>query len=284
MRAVEVYEKLDGDFMKAGIKDIEWAKKMPNLEGYLFPQFNKNGGIGLMCDFTNEIIKVYTSVFLSEMVLSKIIGDDVSNAMLFSHHPTSWSIERRGGNYAVEEKYIKALKDRNISIYVLHHPLDNLGEYSTCRTLAEQLDIEIEKPAFSYYGAMCGVIGRANCSTATELQERFSKAVGHKTSLYAYGNANIEGERIVVCPGGGNAMFVIEEMMRENVRTLITGVTILNDYSRGVHEFEARNGINVFGGTHYSTEKYAPIAMRKYFEDMGLLSEFVQDTPDLYDL
>ena len=33
------------------------------------------------------------SVFLSEKVLAKTLGDNISNAMLFSHHFTNWDLK-----------------------------------------------------------------------------------------------------------------------------------------------------------------------------------------------
>ena len=131
---------------------------------------------------------------------------------------------------------------------------------------------------------MCGVVGTTHCKTISELHDHYSQTVGHETSLYPYGDENIDGERIAICPGGGNDMFVAEEMMRNNIRTLITGVTIVNDHSRETHEFEKANRINVLGGTHYSTEKYAPMEMCKYFNGLGLPSEFIEDAADLFDL
>ena len=284
MKAKELYGKLKNDFIKEGIRDVDWANRMPNLDRYLFPEFKQNSGMGLMCDFADEIEKVYTTVFLSEKVFSKIVSENVSNAMLFSHHPTNWDIKNHSGNYAAEEESIVKLKERNISIYVLHHPLDNFWKYSTCKTLADQLQIKIEKPAFLYFGALCGVIGTSDCKTTGELSERYSQTVGHETSLYPYGNENIQGETIALCPGGGNAMFVCNEMASHNARILITGVTVKNEYSRKTHEFEKENRISVLGGTHYSTEKYAPIAMCHYFHELGLPAEFIEDKPDLYDL
>ena len=284
MRALDLYKKLNSDFINEGIKDVDWAKRMPDLDKYLFSEFKQNGGMGLMCDFTDVIERVYTTVFLSEKVLSKILSGNVKNAMLFSHHPTNWDLKEHNGNYAAEEEYIRKLKERNISVYVLHHPLDNFGKYSTCGTLADNLKIKVEKPAFLYCGAMCGVIGTTHCKTINELHDHYSQTVGHKTSLYQYGDENIEGERIAICPGGGNALFVVDEVMSNNIKILITGVTIVNDYSRETHEFERANRINVLGGTHYSTEKYAPMEMCKYFIDLGLPSEFIEDVPDLFDL
>jgi len=284
MKAVELYDKIKDDFIKDTIKDMDWALRMPGLDKYLFPLFKQNGGIGLMCDFTDEINKVYTTVFLSEKVLSKILNENVSNVMLFSHHPTNWDLKEHNGNYPVEEKYIAKLKERNISLYILHHPLDNFGEYSTCATLANQLGITVEKPAFLFYGVLCGVIGRTDCKTVDELHERYSQVVGHKTSLYQYGSKDIYGEKVAVCPGGGNFIGIINEMLDNSITTLITGVTIVNEWSREVHAFEKKNGINLLGGTHYSSEKYAMMEICNYFNKLGLPSEFIEDEPDLFDL
>lgn len=283
MEARELYSRLKSDFIKEGITDLNWAAKMPNLDKYLFDDF-KQCGMGLMCDLADRIDKVYTTVFLSDNVLSKVLSDNISNAMIFSHHPTNWDIEFHNGNYAATEEYIAKLQERNISIYVLHHPLDNYGDYSTCKTLADSIKMKIERPAFLYCGALCGVIGTVDCKNIGELHERYSTAMGHKTSLYQYGDENIQGERIAVCPGGGNAPFVIEEMLSNNIRILVTGVTIVNEYSKETHALEQEKRITVLGGTHYSTEKFAPMEMCKYFESVGLPAEFVCDEPKLYDL
>ena len=283
MKAIKLYDRLKNDFVKEGITDLDWAARMPGLEKYLHDDFKRNG-MCLMCDFTERIEKVYTAVFLSDIVLSKVLADNVTNAMIFSHHPTNWDLENHNGTYAATEDYIAKLRDRNISIYVLHHALDNYGEYSTCKTLADRINMNIERPAFSYCGALCGVIGTLDCKNTGELHAQYSKALGHRTSLYQYGNENIENERIAVCPGGGNDAFVVKEMLEINVRTLITGLTIVNDHSRETHELEKENRVNVLGGTHYSTEKFAPMKMRGYFESLGLPSEFVEDVPMLYDL
>jgi len=283
MIAYELYSKLNNDFIKAGITDLNWAARMPNLDKYLSNGF-KQTGMGLMCDFTHSIEKVYTTVFLSDKVLSKILSDNVTNALIFSHHPTNWDIKNHNGNYAATEDYIIKLREKNISIYILHHPLDNYGYYSTCKTLADKLKINIEKPGFLYFGAICGVIGTTDFKNINELHEFFSETLKHKTSLYQYGQENIQDEKIAVCPGGGNAPFVLNEMLNNNIRILITGVTLVNEYSEKSHKLEKENHINLLGGTHYSTEKFAPMEMCQYFNKLGLLTEFIEDEPNLYDL
>lgn len=283
MKSDKLYNRLKRDFIREGITDYDWAARMPGLHKYLHDDFIKTG-MGLMCDFTDKIEKVYTTVFLSDRVLSGVLSDNITNAMIFSHHPVNWDIEHHNGTYPPSEKYLQELWDRNISIYVLHHPLDNYGEYSTCKTLADSIGLRIERPAFLYCGALCGVIGTMDCRSISELHEHFSRAMGHKTSLHRYGDENIGGKKIAVCPGGGNDSLVINEMLENGIKILVTGVTIVNDHSRETHELEKANGINLLGGTHYSTEKFAPMKMCRYFESLGLPAEFVEDEPKLYDL
>jgi len=73
-------------------------------------------------------------------------------------------------------------------------------------------------------------------------------------------------------------------MLNNNIKILITGVTIVNEYSEKSHKLEKENHINLLGGTHYSTEKFAPMEMCKYFSNLCLPTEFVEDEPNLYDL
>ena len=70
MRAKELYGKLNVAFIKEGIKDIDWANRMPNLHKHLFLEFIQNGGMGLMCDFTNEIERVFVLKAKSEATLN----------------------------------------------------------------------------------------------------------------------------------------------------------------------------------------------------------------------
>ena len=107
------------------------------------------------------------------------------------------------------------------------------------------------------------IIGTMACRTAEELRSLYSRVVGHETGLYLYGNEDIRGERVAVCPGGGNILDVAHEMAENGIRNMITGVSIVNEYSGGVHAYERRHHFNVFGGTHYSSEKLAPMAMHQ---------------------
>ena len=54
--------------------------------------------------------------------------------------------------------------------------------------------------------------------------------------------------------------------------------------SAATHELEKNSRINVIGGTHYSSEKFACIEMCKYFNKLGLEAEFIEDEPCFEDM
>jgi len=53
---------------------------------------------------------------------------------------------------------------------------------------------------------------------------------------------------------------------------------------RKAHEFAEKHKVNLLGGTHYSTEKFACIAMIDYFKKIGLSAEFIKDEPVMEDM
>lgn len=282
MRAVDLYAQLERDFIARSLTDT-WAKYMGEIEEYLCSNF-KERSMGLVCDFTNEVNKVYSAVFPTKEILQRIIDDGVTDAMLFMHHPSIWDIRREKSFYQMDKEQLKKFKDNRISIYILHVPLDNFSEYSTSKTLADALDIEIEKPFKEYCGALSGVIGKTKCKSVEELQDKFSKSLGHTTSLYSYGDSSIKDGRVAIVAGGGNNKSTVLEMIENKVNVLITGISVNNKDFSEVHELEQKYYINVLGGTHYSTEKFACQEMCRYFKKLGLNSIFIEDQPVYEDM
>jgi putative NIF3 family GTP cyclohydrolase 1 type 2 len=50
------------------------------------------------------------------------------------------------------------------------------------------------------------------------------------------------------------------------------------------HRIARENKINLVGATHYSTEKFACMAIAKYFAGLGIETEFIEGTPCMEDL
>ncbi|QAA33688.1 Nif3-like dinuclear metal center hexameric protein [Clostridium manihotivorum] len=282
MRAIYVYDKLEKDFISKDLSD-DWARFMGEVEEYISDNF-KERSMGLVCDFTKEIKSVYCAVFPTNEVMEKLIEDNVKDAMLFLHHPSNWDIRRSQLFYQMDRELLEKFKINRIPIYILHVPLDNYSEYSTSKTLADALDIVVEKPFKKYFGSLSGVIGKTQCSTIEELQDRYSQVLGHKTKLYCYGKSDILAGKVAIVAGGGNSIDTVSEMLEEDVKVLITGIsTDIERYSE-VHKFEKDNKVNVLGGTHYSSEKFACLKMCTYFEKLGLSSTFIHGEPVYEDM
>ncbi|MCB2291916.1 Nif3-like dinuclear metal center hexameric protein, partial [Clostridium sp. CS001] len=158
MKSTELYNQLEKDFIFKELID-DWAGYMHELEEYLSTNF-KERSMGLVCDFSDEINKVYSAVFPTQEVMQKIVDEGETDAMLFLHHPSIWDIRNPIPFYQMDKALLEKFRENRVSIYNLHVPLDNFSEYSTSRTLADALDVEIEKPFAKYRGALCGVIGK----------------------------------------------------------------------------------------------------------------------------
>lgn len=284
MEAQELFAKLDADFIKPGLSD-DWQRiSKENLENFYSENFRKRF-MGVVLDNTKEIRRIFTAVFPSDVVLGRIINSGDQEALLFLHHPMTWDIRNAPNVFTeISKEQLHMLKERRVSVYALHVPLDNYGQYSTSAVLAEQLGLEMEKPFCPYFGGLAGIIGKSEFETVEELAEKLKKVVGHRVSLYKYGNSEIKDRRVAVVAGGGNDVTALPELVKEGVNTFITGISLLNDYSRAAHDFLEKNRINLLGATHYSTEKFACVKMCDYFKKLGFEAEFIEDDPVMEDL
>lgn len=283
MEAKKLYDKLEEDFITPEMED-DWAPHMEEVQDYLSENYKKRS-MGLVCDNSESINKVYTAVFPSKKVMEKILLEGAEDAMLFVHHPSIWDIRNAPKVFSqMDRNLLEKFKEKRISIYNLHVPLDNHGEYSTSKTLADALGVEYEKSFAPYFKALCGMIGKTELKTIQELSEKYTEVIGHKTSLYNYGKDEIKNQRVALIAGGANDIEFLQQIVDEGVNTFVTGITAKNSHSQKAHDFAKEHKINVLGGTHYSTEKFACIAMCDYFKKLGLESKFIEDEPVMEDM
>jgi len=282
MKAKTLYARLEKDFIKPGLTD-EWAKYMDSIRDFLSDNFKKRS-MGLVCDFASDVNQVYGAVFPSDRVMQEILNRNITDAMLFVHHAANWDIRKNPVFTQMNRELLEKFRERRISIYNLHVPLDNFGEYSTGVSLAEALGMQVQEPFAPYFGGLAGVIATTDCKTISELKKRFEKAVAHRVKLYKYGKEKIADSRVMIVAGGGNDMDIVREGINSGIGIVVSGVTARNSHSEETHKQEERLGINVLGGTHYSTETFACIKMCDYFRKLGLKSEFIPDTPVMEDM
>lgn len=120
-----------------------------------------------------------------------------------------------------------------------------------------------------------------------ELANRVRTTVGHEIKVLRNGDEKVINGKIAIAAGGGSVDFAVKEIADLGINTYITGNTReLPAVSSvvGFHRIIKEKKINVIGATHYSTEKYACIAMIDYFKKLGLHAEFIEGKYYLEDL
>lgn len=285
MEAQKLYEQLEKDFVTPSMNDVWFDEEhMQSMADFLCDNF-KRRSMGLVCDNSKKVTRVYTAVFPSDAVMKFILDKNETDIMLFVHHPQTWDIRNSSNVFQdMNRNFLQQFKERKISIYNLHAPLDNFGEFSTSNNLAKALDIKVEKPFASYHGGLCGVFGKTALLTITELKKSIEVSLGHGASLYHYGSEDITNKSVAIVAGGGNDMDVLKDVAQEGINAFITGIAVKNEVSKSAHDFAEEKKINIFGGTHYSTEKFACMAICEYFKKLGSPSEFIADEPVMEDI
>ncbi len=282
MNAQKLYQKLDQDFELDKLTD-SW--KEMDFSEYVTENF-KRRYMGLVLDNSKEINKIYTAVFPDEKILNKLLDSGEKDVLLLVHHPMVWKSSSSPVFKSIDVKYLEKFKKNKISLYNLHAPLDKNGEYSTSMCLTKALNISPIGDFGEYQGVMVGVIGKTNCRTVEELAKKIELIVGHKVKIWSYGSNEIRDGKVAI-QAGGNIPEEITEAASLGINTFVTGVTRqVKSYlpSLEIHKLAKENKINIIGATHYSTEKFACIAMAEYFKKLGLPAEFITGEPDLNDL
>jgi putative NIF3 family GTP cyclohydrolase 1 type 2 len=189
--------------------------------------------------------------------------------------------------YDIPEYYFRKLKQKRISFYVLHAPLDRNGPYSTSVSLANHLKLRIRDEFCSYMGITCGVICETDIQSPAEFAAFVSSRVGHEVKLGKNGEDSIRNGLVAIAAGGGNVDFAAREIAELGINLYLTGCTRqIPSFEPALefHRIVQENKINIIGATHYTTEKYACLAMVKYFKKLGIPAGYLEGRYYLEDL
>lgn len=285
MNSTQLYERLDRDFAIDRYTD-EWGPFVA-INEFIHSSFRERW-IGVMLDNTQEIQKVYTITIPDTVVLETILDRDEVDILVFSHHAMGYDpMKEEFPFYNIPVDCLRRMKEQRISLYVMHIPLDCNGPYSTSISLASALELPVVDEFCKYLGCKVGVLCKSSFLNVTDFASHVERIVDHKVKLWPYGDETIEAGQIAIVAGGGCIDFIAEELKSLGINTYLTGVTRLTptfEPGMAFHRIAKRNRINVLGATHYSTEKYACMAMVDYFRNLGLSTEFVEGIPCMADL
>ena len=284
MKAEYLYGRIDKDFEVDKFKD-DWG--FVEFNEFINPGF-KERYIGVMLDNSDVIRKVYTSTIPDTIILDKLLTRNETDVLLFSHHAMGYDPTREGFPfYNIPVDYLKQLKQSRISFYVMHLPLDRNGPYSTSVNLAKAMQLRVDGEFCEYLGTKVGVICKTEFTKLADLALHVRNIIGHEIKVRQYGDEIIKNKTFAVAAGGGCIDFVAHELVALGINTLLTGlIKPMPAFEPGMefHRIAKENKINLVGATHYSTEKFACIAIVDYFKGLGMEAEYIEGIPCMEDL
>lgn len=290
MKLQNIKDKLDEIFNIKNIPpDMPFSQLIPSIYGesnipvtdYLTKDFQINYH-GLMFKNGDLVSKVYLTVFLSREVLDKIFAKNETDILIFSHHPMEMQTSDKGF-IPLPKKYLCRMKERRLSVYVLHTPLDIHETISTFGAIARSLGLKNKTKYDKNSIGFSGVAGEL------ELKISFDQFITKISSIFGIPEPHFVKKinqviKVGVIPGGGSFVDAIKETVNLGCDTFLTGEfinKINNEYGKSqkeeVEEYIKGININLIECSHYATEKLVIINdIKKLFENMDLKCEFIE--------
>ena len=195
MKAKILYDRLDNDFIFSELSDI-WAKYMVPVYDFLTENF-KVRSMGLVCDFAEEITKVYSAVFPTDKILQQIIDSGTTDAMLFLHHPSIWDIRTTPTFKQMNPALVKKLQERKILIkrYMNVGPSNRLVAFELEKLWNLKMNelVKVEEELRNHENSKKDETGISDVRKLLELPNNMK-------DIWKSGNANIQDKkRILRC-------------------------------------------------------------------------------------
>ena len=241
--------------------------------------------IGVQEHNSDLVSKVYTSTFANPTSIENILDRGEEEVMLFCHHPRPPMPSLREGYGEVPPALLARMKEQSVNFFSYHIPLDVAGPYAPGNTLALAMGANPYDSWYPQNGAMLGALCQTGFETVEQLERRFAATVGHRVGRYSYGDGRLNGGKFAIMAGIARSTDAYKFLEENGINVLVTGVTAaVVDWCEKIHAAAREHRVTLLGGTHYSTEKFALMAMCGYFRNLGVEAEFIPETPDLREL
>ncbi len=239
---------------------------------------------GLMLRGEATVTTVFLSAFPSDEVLEHFIAQAAPGDLLFVHHPINLeSGDPRGawGRFfrPIPPHLLRALQQRQLSVYSCHAPLDYHPTLSTSRAIATAIGGEVTGEFFPYGPGYAGVIAEITPLSTTALESVLRRAFG-VPYLDAAGAQPVDISTVAIVAGAGDR---VEQMMDAEARgaqAYITGeirARIDSDYGRArfaaIEQFAASTSMALLAVSHAASEFLVMgTVMQRWFTDRYTVS------------
>jgi putative NIF3 family GTP cyclohydrolase 1 type 2 len=241
-----------------------------------------------MFDFGRDIKHVYCVVFTTAEVIGRLMDEAKGPALLFAHHPHDYHEDERGlGPFP--ETCVGACRDRQVSVYTIHAPLDVGRSICVSKSLAARLRVTEPQPFFEAAGGHLGVMGMLPHFDPYAIAAHVARSLDITTSdVFDYGCG--KDGRVAVVAGGGDQKEILQQAIDLGCTTYITGTAVhrwsrAREGNREFHELARAAKINLIGASHHNTEKCAVHDVVKFLQERGIPASYLADPVlDIYDI
>lgn len=280
MRTSVITELLDREFRIEETADPDMTRHAltEHVRALVLPAFHERK-TGLMFDFAHSVSMTYCVTFTTSETLTEILKTADGPSLIFTHHPFDYHEDQRGLT-STDDRLILELKKRRISMYAIHAPLDVGRNICVSKSLAERIELRDFTPFFPTCGGHLGVFGTMETDSLEVMASAIGRGLG-LDSVDLFDNGGKLGRTAVVA-GGGDQPEILKAAIEAGCTTYVTG-TAMHRWARmrrANEEFRkvaCEAQVNLIGGTHYNTEKWAVRDVATFLGQNGVDARFVED-------
>jgi putative NIF3 family GTP cyclohydrolase 1 type 2 len=269
----EIVQELDKFFgVSEALPDPAFSRFLPSAyeevdrswRDWMEPRFCSRFN-GLMLRGAEEVTGVFLAAFPSGLVLARFITEAEPGALLFVHHPIDLESGDPRGEWGrffqpISSDHVKTLRDRRLSVYSCHAPLDYHAQLSTSRSMAAALRARVTDVFFPYGSGYAGVIAEIAPTSLAELCVALEVAYD-VPYLDVAGPAPEAVRRVAMVAGAGDRVAEMRNAEALGAQAYITGEIhsrIATEYGRvkfaEVEEFARQTGMALIGVSHAASE------------------------------
>jgi len=182
---------------------------------------------GVMIKGLENVGSIFCAAFPASEVLQQFMEQSTLGDVLFLHHPINMECGNPGettgkGFLAIDPKMLQAIKDKDLTVYTCHAPMDCISEIGTNAAIVTALKAQVVKE-FLPYGN--GNAGRIAIIEPVDL-ESFQKQVMQIFNIPKLDLAGKKVDRVTkvaIVAGGGDDIDAMQEAEREGCDVYLTG-------------------------------------------------------------
>ncbi|ENQ3080459.1 Nif3-like dinuclear metal center hexameric protein [Bacillus cereus] len=216
---------------------------------------------GLMIKGSDVVRNVFLAVFPTDEVLDRFLSEGTAGDLLFMHHPLVMECgDPHGlpgrGFVPIPKHYLQAIKEKGLSVYTCHAPMDRHQTYGTSIAIAKALHASVNETFANGDGLICKI-------APTNTNELIEKA----KQIFDIPYVDFEGQtrshitKIAIIAGCGDKVSMMQEAEEKGAQAYITGEVhchIDNDYGKKKYaimkEYIPHTNMSLIGVSHSASE------------------------------